>query len=487
MNWHIPSPVDQLQFDPRDVFQAGLRLHHIANTAYPIGHVTTMAPYRVPHSGIHEFTPQAWEGIDQLSLYVHIPFCERRCGFCEYTVLDPHLNQSNEEQYFNLLAREFRLWRDAAHTSHKVLRGFDIGGGTPTSVNISRIARVISAAHRYFDLPPAVEISIETTPRIAALEPEKVRALYQLGVRRISMGVQSVNQALLKRVGRDASSLIFNQAAAANIREAGFQKFNLDLMYGFAYQTPANLEATLNHAVSLQPESITLYRMRYKGTQLAQQASHVTLNQINSETQLIHEFLHSASYQANPGKNTYSRLPGEPGTSHYLTERVVNGTPYLGLGLGAQSLSRHTLAYNAGAADKRLRLYAEKIQAGRLPIQDLYHLSLPAAIGKMVSISFYFGEINLASFARKFGRSLQQLFPEEWDFVLQNGLMHLTGETLQLTPKGVLHFSGVIALFYAGAVKAYLLELSASGQLNQHSAFNPPRAKHSQFAREMRG
>jgi oxygen-independent coproporphyrinogen-3 oxidase len=204
--------------------------------------------------------------------------------------------------------------------------------------------------------------------------------------------------------------------------------------------------------------------MRYKGTRLADQAAQVSHDQICAQANLIHAVLADCGYFANPGKNTYSRIAGDPGTSCYLTERVIHGTPYLGLGLGAQSLSQHTLAYNSGAADKRLRLYAEKITSGELPIQDLYHLSLEAAVAKMISVSFYFGEVNLTSFKRKFGVAFQELFPGEWEFVHQNNLMEIREDSLSLTHLGANYSSGVIALFYAGAVKKHLLRLAAEGR-----------------------
>ena len=230
-------------------------------------------------------------------------------------------------------------------------------------------------------------------------------------------------------------------------------------MYGFARQSPRRWEETLQHAIDLDPEYITLYRMRYKGTRIAAQAQHVTREQIEALAWLAQEKLSAAGYLANPGKNTYSRLPGDPGTSDYLTTRVIDGTPYLGLGLGAQSLSHVTLSYNAGAASKNLTQYQQKIEAGRLPLQDLYHLSREAAMGKMISVSFYFGEINFASFQRKFGVTLEQAFPDEVTFVMQRGLMEYTDSTLRLTPDGARDVNGVIALFYAPAVKEHLLKL----------------------------
>jgi oxygen-independent coproporphyrinogen-3 oxidase len=465
MNFNTPAPLDQTTFDPMDVFNAGLRNHPIANTAYPIGHLTTMRPYRIPRAQVQSFALQAWEGIDRLGLYVHIPFCERRCAFCEYTVLDPVSNAENEDRYFAPLLREFELYRQAVQTQSKTLIGFDIGGGTPSAAKTEHIADVVEAARQSFHLPESVTISIETTPKIAAAQPEKMQAYFEMGIRRISMGVQTINARLLEAVGRNGTSVIYNQQAAENIRRAGFRRFNIDIMYGFANQSLPSLRATLQHVIDLDPEYITLYRTRYKGTRLAAQAQSVTLEAVNAQATLAKEMLLGAGYFATPGKNTFSRRQGEAGTSDYLTERVINGTPYLGLGLGAQSLSQVTLAYNSGAAEKRLEHYQRQVAAGELPIQDLYYLSREAAMGKMISVSFYFGEVNLAGFRQKFGLRLEEAFPAEVAFLLENELMAYTSgddPTLRLTRLGELKTNGVIALFYAGAVKEYLLERVAS-------------------------
>ena len=304
-----------------------------------------------------------------------------------------------------------------------------------------------------------------------------------MGIGRISMGVQTVNPRLLAQVGRHSTSMAYNRAAVENIRMAGFRRFNIDVMYGFANQPLAGLQATLEHVIRLEPEYITLYRMRYKGTRLSEQAALVNRDQVYAQVKLAKQMLLAAGYHGTTGKNTFSRMPNDVGTSDYLTARVIHGAPYLGLGLGAQSLSQVTLAYNAGAADKRLRHYRRMVQNGQLPIQDLYHLSKPAAMAKMIAVSFYFGEINLDSFQNKFATSLEMAFPAEVDFLLREGLMgyHLddrgkckilngcetanaassssqAGRTLRLTGWGEQHVNGVIALFYAGAVKQHLLQ-----------------------------
>lgn len=464
LTWNTPAPADEQRRDPAEVFAAGIALHHLANTAYPIGHVQTMRGYRLPNSQVESAAAAAWDGIQRLSLYVHIPFCEARCGFCEYTVIDPALNQASQSPYFDLLVKEFELYRQAAGTDAKTLEGFDIGGGTPAVAEPRQIEAVLRAAQRSFHLPETVQISIETTPKLAAQQPDKLIAYRQMGIRRISMGVQTVNPRLLELVGRSATSLAWNQAAAEAVRLADFERFNIDVMYGFANQSLASVEATLAHVLALQPDYVTLYRMRYKGTRLVQQAAYVTLEQVNQQHDLLRTMLLAAGYAANPGKNTYSRISGEAGTSDYLTGRVERGVPYLGLGLGAQSLSEYTLSYNTGAADKALRRYAQKVNAGELPVQDIYHLSQAAAMAKMISVAFYFGEIQRAAFVAKFGVSLEQAFPAETAFVLANGLMELTPTSLRLTEHGAKHFNGVVALFYAGAVQQYLLDTLAAEQ-----------------------
>jgi oxygen-independent coproporphyrinogen-3 oxidase len=460
MEWNDLSEADQSAYDPAEVFAAGLALHHIANTAYPIGHLTTMRPYRVPQSQVRTVALQAWGEVDRLGLYVHIPFCESRCAYCEYAVVDSSQNGLAEGFYFDMLMKEFELYRGKLGTESKRLVGLDIGGGTPALAPAAQLGRVVEAAGRCFQLPEEVTISIETTPKIAATEPGKMRELRALGIGRVSMGIQTVNARLLQQIGRENATMALNRTATEHIRAAGFQRFNVDLMYGFARQSLASWEATLAHAISLDPEYVTLYRMRYKGTKLAEQAAQVSREAVNSQYELASRTLKAAGYQATPGKNTFSRLAGDAGTSDYLTERVIHGTPYLGLGLAAQSLSHKTLSYNSGAASKAMRPYQKQVEAGELPIQDLYHLSRPAAMGKMIAVSFYFGEIRRSSFQQKFGVTLEAAYPAELAFLRELGLMEMTAETLRLTPAGVAQVNGVIALFYAGAVKAHLIRLA---------------------------
>jgi oxygen-independent coproporphyrinogen-3 oxidase len=276
------------------------------------------------------------------------------------------------------------------------------------------------------------------------------------------MGLQLTNPRLLEAYGRGINRVGYNRRAVDNIREAGFRRLNIDLMYGLAQQPLADFRRTLEQTIALGPEYITLYRMRYKGTRVRAEADRVDLDQVMRAYELARELLLAAGYRAQPGKNGFSRVPGDPGTSEYLTERVVHSTPYLGLGLGAQTFTNNILAYNLGAAEKRLKRYLAAVGQGRLPIQDLYLLPPSEGMAKMISVSFYFGQIHLGAFCQNFGVELEQAFPDELDFVRRRGLMQTHGQALCLTSRGARVFNGVVALFYSPRVKDHLVKLYRS-------------------------
>lgn len=445
--------------NPANVFAAGLRQHHIANTAYPIAHKSTIWPFRVDRDHHHQLLTHAFDSSEPIGLYAHIPFCERRCKFCEYSVVDHH-DLDAESAYQKALLTEIELAAEILGIHGRALVGFDIGGGTPSIIDERHIHELVEHVHARFTLAPGYGISIETTPKIAALMPDRLRAFRASGIDRISMGMQMVNPRLLRAYDRDIHRVGFNRPAVDNMRNAGFRTINVDLMYGFARQTCQDFEATLNAAIELQPDVITLYRMRYKGTRVAAEADGVTLEQVMALYDTARDALLGAGYHANPGKNAFAKRPNDPGTSAYLTRRVVDGTPYLGLGLGAQTFTGGVLAYNLGAASKRLEPYLHAIEQRRLPVQDLYALPLAEGMAKMISVSFYFGAIDLAAFRRRFDRDLFETFPRETSFLLRHRLMEHHEGTLRLTPKGAHAFPGVISLFYSPAVKAHLLSLA---------------------------
>ena len=449
----------------REVFETGLLYHHYANTAYPLTPHSFMQ-YRInDRDEIRDFVTGEWQKADALSLYIHVPFCKQRCKFCEYVVLE-HTDEDIENEYVELLLKEMQMYSEIL--KGKKIVGYDLGGGTPTKLSVENLTRITEAVRRLFDIEPDTVFSVETTPVIAANEPEKIKALYDLGYRRISMGVQRVSAKLLEALGREGSASVYEKAVE-NIRRAGFKSFNIDLMYGFLYQTDTDFSNTLRYAVGLKPEHITLYRNRYKGTKIESEAGGVSIYKAVYQYRLAYTILTDSGYQANVGKNTFSNVPDDYGTSDYLTKRVIYGTPYVGMGLGAQSFGIDYLAYNLGAAEKRMERYKKAITEGRLPIQDIYRLPQEESIAKMVSVAFYFAFVDLEAFKARFHLDFCEYFRDEVDFVLQNKLMELKDGRLYLTPRGADNINGVIPLFYSPRSKEELKTAFAAKSLGEEN------------------
>lgn len=448
-----------------NTYETGLLYHHYANTAYPLTPKSFMQYKLTDDAQIRSFVEDEWKKADELSLYIHIPFCKSRCKFCEYVVLEG-TDESVENEYVELLLKEMKMYSEILNGKRIV--GYDLGGGTPTKLSVNNLRRITDAVNNWFNIDPDTVFSIETTPLIAANEPEKIKAVFEMGYKRISMGVQTVSAKLLEELGRDGDKSIYERAVS-NIRAAGFERFNIDLMYGFLNQTDSDFDNTLHYAIGLDPEYITLYRNRYKGTKIESEAGGVSIYKAMYQYKIAYRILTENGYLANTGKNTFSKVADDYGTSDYLTKRVINGTPYVGMGLGAQSFGLNYLAYNAGAAEKKMERYRKAINEGKLPFQDIYKLPLDETIAKMVSVAFYFAFVDLKAFKKRFGISFEEKFADEISFVIENNLMEIRDDRIYLTERGSDYINGVIPLFYSERSK---LELETAFKKKNSSEAN---------------
>ncbi len=438
-----------------ELYNKGIKMHHITNTAYPL-RPTSFMRYKIKDElEISNLLKEDLANIDEMALYVHVPFCQSRCKFCEYAVVSGD-DYNKKEEYVRALLKEIDMYKDVI--GDKKILGFDLGGGTPTQLETDQIRRITEKLHENFNFVPGVEMSIETTPVIAARDYDKIKALYDMGYRRISMGIQTVNPILLKAFGREGNHSIYENAFK-NIRKAGFKKINVDLMYGFLHQDLDDFKNTLEYAVKLNPEYITLYRNRYKGTKIASEAEGVSLDKVNKQYAEAHRFLNEQGFVAFFGKNTFSRLKDDYGTSDYLTKRVIEGLPYVGMGLGAQSFGYQYLAYNEGASTKTLKRYFEKIKKGQFPIQDIYPLPISEAIAKMVSVAFYFAFVDLDCFKKRFGVDFKEYFKDEIKFLLDRDLIEIKENKMIVTKKGMENVGGVIPMFYSKESKDELMKM----------------------------
>ena len=429
----------------REIFDRGIRFHHYCNTAYPLK-PNSLAAYELHDpEQIFACVSKNIAAMKELCLYVHIPFCQARCKFCEYVVLDKPA-ETDPDRYVDYLLKEIELYRGMI--GDKPIVGYDLGGGTPSYLPVDKL-QAITASIRRFNLQEDIYMSIETTPVIAANDPDKIKAIRDMGYNRISMGFQTVSEKLLSELGREGSKSIYEHAVE-NIRKAGFDRLNIDLMYGFLNQSDEDFANTIKYTIALCPEFITLYRNRYKGTKLEAESQGVTLYKVNRQYEIAYRLLNEAGYIANNGKNTFSRLPGDMGTSSYLTKRVIDATSYVGFGLGAQSFVGDYLAYNLGCADHKLDKYFDAIDHGLLPINDIADMPIEEVRAKAISVMFYFGFISMKAYKARFDEDFREVYATQIEFLKSNSLMEFVDEdTFMLTDYGAAHLYGIIPLFYS--------------------------------------
>jgi putative oxygen-independent coproporphyrinogen III oxidase len=287
-------------------------------------------------------------------LYVHLPFCAHRCGYCDFVTATgrDHLHGP----YVDALLRELAEEHDGSPVETIFL-----GGGTPTFTALPDLLRLLRA------LPPTRELTVETNPE--TVTPELVRALRGAGVNRVSLGAQTFQPHLLGVLERRATPADVDRAFGL-LREAGFDNLSLDLIYGIPGQTPEELAADLAHAIELGPEHISAYELEAKpgtrftiahGDELERQAE-----QMEDYFERVVETLTAAGYRWYETANfCRDGKRAEHNLGYWL------GRDYLGLGVGAVSTlggerRRNTpklARYLHGHYDREIELLDEQTRA----------------------------------------------------------------------------------------------------------------------------
>ncbi len=309
-------------------------------------------------------------------LYVHLPFCAHRCGYCDFVTATGRAHLHGP--YVDALLRELQQEHDGSPVETTFL-----GGGTPTYTALPELLRLLRA------LPPARELTVEANPE--TVTPELAHALRDAGVNRVSLGAQSFQPHLLRVLERRATPDDVERAFAA-LQGAGFDNLSLDLIYGIPGQTPAELAADLAHAVALGPEHISAYELEAKpgtrftiahGAELERQAE-----QMEDYFERVVATLTGAGYRwyetanfCRDGKRAQHNL------AYWL------GHDYLGLGVGAVSTlgrerRRNTpklARYLQGHYDRELELLDDQTRACERVMLGL-RLDEPLPVGGLRSV-----------------------------------------------------------------------------------------------------
>lgn len=399
------------------------------NTSYPLS-PSDWAAYRVV--GALPFDER------ELSFYIHIPFCRRLCSFCEYTrTVCP--NREIQKHYVHTLRNDVFSWMEK-HSNIK-LKGFDIGGGTPTSLDgeafrdlMELFSEVTESLALSSDFEPSIEGTFQTVNK------EKLRAISDAGIGRLSLGLQAASVDVLRKAGRDYVDLENAVSVRSLIRDSGIRKLNVDLMYGLEGKTERDALFDLKWIGKLVPEQVTLYEFR---PNMLSGRNHADAEERYRQYCTIYDGLLALGYIGKFGSNTFSLDSMDLGVSSYLRSRMCDGTAYKGFGISAQSMSSSGVSYNTG---KGARVITDRLGLNSYQEEYTYLLPREELLAKYISISAYCGQFSLATSSAILGKSYIEAQYDVIRFLLEENLISVCGDRVAITRDGFLHYGAVFSL-----------------------------------------
>lgn len=385
-----------------------------------------------------------------LGLYIHIPFCRSKCAYCDFYSLAGA--EERMDDYCRALERHLAEVAPQAEC-HKADTVY-FGGGTPSYLGAERLCRLLGSIRKLYKVDKHAEITLEANPD-SATDRKTLKRLRKAGFNRLSLGVQSMDDALLQTIGRIHTRQQVQEAVAA-ARKAGFKNLSLDLIYGLPGQTMEGWEKTLSDAVGLHPEHLSCYGLKVEeGTPLWQQRQQLTLPDDDAQADM---YLYTVAALEEAGYRQYEISNfAKPGRESRHNLKYWNMEEYAGFGPGAHSdfggvrygYVRDLDGYIAG----RLVLSESEGESTLARDYEYVMLSLRTAAG-----------IDRRTFENRY---CQRFEPMEELFLQYEGagLAVRTEGGWRLTPKGFLVSNSIIAALQEalGQQKAARLAAAAEG------------------------
>ncbi len=367
--------------------------------------------------------------IRSIGLYIHIPFCFSKCPYCDFFSIVT-TDEQLPRRYLTAIRRELEIYSQKIKESE--LLSIYIGGGTPTLLEGKQLEEILINCFRYFHIREGMEITVEGNP--GTIDKEKVKILCQAGVNRISLGAQSFNDKVLKKIGRIHSKQdILNSYQW--IREAGFNNVNLDIMFALPGQSKKDLEKTLWEAVQLKPEHISLYALSIEpGTPLAYliEKGIIKLPSDDFSNELFStaiDILSAYGYEHYEISNF-----ALPGKRCIHNELYWKNQSYLGIGAGASSYIDGKRYQNYRDLSKYILL----LDYGILPIAYQEILSLRERMAEKVILQLRMMDgLAKEDFQEQFKVPIEKIFYEPLQKLKEQGLLAEKETHYFLTRRGI--------------------------------------------------
>ena len=379
-------------------------------------------------------------------LYLHIPFCRKRCKFCYFRVYTDK-DSKQVSRYLDALAREVELYAAAPALVGRRPQFVYFGGGTPSFISVRHLEMLVGRIQAAIPWDGAAEFTFECEP--GTLTRSKLEALRAIGVNRLSLGVESFDDAILAENGRAHLRKEIDRVVPW-IQTLDFEQLNLDLIAGMVGETWDTWKASVRRTLDIAPESVTIYQMElpfntvYSGEVLrGERQMPVAGWPMKQDWQAwAYQEMEAAGYKVSSAYTVVRQ--DRPGRFVYR-DAIWHGADMLGAGVASFSHVAGVHFQNLSSWEP----YLQKIEAGELPLDRGFVTSETDRLTREMILQLKLGRLSGDYFRGKFGVDIRERFGETFDRLRAEGLLAEENGDLSLTRRGLVQVDHLLPRFYA--------------------------------------
>jgi oxygen-independent coproporphyrinogen III oxidase len=391
----------------------------------------------------------SFDGGVPLGLYLHVPFCRKRCKFCYFRVYTDK-NSSDVDTYMQALAREAALYADRAVLHNRQFDFVYFGGGTPSFLSSEQLLRLIDRIRESWDWDNAREVTFECEP--GTLKKQKLETIRDIGVTRLSLGVEHFDDDILEMGGRaHKSAEIFRAYEWA--REVGFPQINIDLISGMVGETDAKWHDTIEKAVALKPDNVTIYQMEVPhNTVVAREAKTegaatpvASWARKRAWVDFAFRRFEAEGYMVS---SAYTLVKKDNPHGFVYRDALWRGADMVGTGVASFSHVGGVHYQNVDGWDEYV---GSLLDRNELPLNRALPITERQRLIREMILQMKLGRLDAGYFRSKFGVEIVQAFEEGFRSLVADGYARVSGDDISLTRAGLLCVDGLLPRFYEPA------------------------------------
>ena len=377
--------------------------------------------------------------IDAAGIYLHIPFCSTRCHYCNFAT--GGYEAETAARYVRAMAMEIE--RSAGQRpAMREVETIYFGGGTPTTLGVNQLKQLIELCRRHFEIAPGTEITVEANP--GSVDAEYLAGLKDIGVNRLSFGVQSFDDDELKMIGRSHNSDEARQAISL-ARAAGFNNISLDLIAGLPEQKTSTWRQNIAEIFALTPDHISVYLLElYRDAPLQHRIERGELQAIDDESTvgMYYDLVDEAARQGF-GQYEISNW-ARPGFESRHNLKYWTGAPYWAFGISAAGYDGQTRWSNT----RNINHYLERIERAESPVDEVIALTDDDRQSEAIFLQLRLREgVDLPGHESRFGVDVLKRYEPELERLFEAGLIEIADSCLRITRAGKVLANEVFAAF----------------------------------------